>query len=212
MCDRRRLPRRLAASLFLPTLAVIAVAAVSSVRAATASSISPPPKHVVGARIRPSATGELRPGTPVRTTFTGVRVFANRTSGFAITDLRHAGDATYPVATADGGRTWRTVGPALHLPAAQAPLVVDQAGVAGPRTWFAWCAACNTVIDATSDGGRRWWRVFMPGPVLSVVGGPSARNGVSAIVAGGARGARVWVYASRDGRRWTFDHSLSAAG
>ena len=212
MPDRRGHPGRLAAILFLPAVAIIAVAALSSGRAAGASSASPPPQHVVGALIRPSPAGELRPGTPVHATFTGVRVFADRSSGFAITDLGQSGAATYPVATADGGRTWRTVGPALHLPAAQAPLVVDQAGIAGSRTWFAWCAACNAVIDATSDGGRRWWRAFMPGTVLAVVGGTSARNGLSATVARGARRKRVWVYTSRDGRRWTFDHGLSAAG
>jgi hypothetical protein len=210
MADHRRRPGRPAVISFLSALAIIAVAALSSGHAAGASSTGPPPKHLAGAGIRPSAAGELRPGTRVVATFTGVRLFANRRTGFAVTDLQYAGNATYPLATANGGRTWRTAGPALHLPAAQAPLAVDQAGVAGSRTWFAWCAACNTVIDATSDGGRRWWRTFMPGNVLSVVGGPSARNGLSAVVEGGARGARVWVYTSRDGRRWTFDHSLSA--
>jgi hypothetical protein len=184
--------------------AILAVAALASGRAAGASSSSPP-KHIVGAPISPSGAGELRPGTRVGASFTGVRVFANRLGGFAITNLAQAGGATYPVATADGGRTWRTAGPALHLPAAQAPLVVDQAGIAGARTWAAWCAGCNTVIDATSDGGRHWWRAFMPGPVLSVVGGPSARNGLRAIVGGRARDGRAWVYASRDGRRWTFE-------
>jgi hypothetical protein len=211
MADRRGHPGRLAAIVVLPAVAIIAVAALSSGRAAGASPAGPP-RHVVGALIRPSAVGELRPGTPVRATFTGDRVFADRANGFAITDLGRPADATYPVATADGGGTWRTVGPALHLPAAQAPLVVDQAGIAGSRTWFAWCAACNPVIDATSDGGRRWWRAFMPGTVLAVVGGTSARNGLSAIVARGTRRQRVWVYTSRDGRRWTFDHALSAAG
>ena len=49
-----------------------------------------------------------------------MRVFANRLIGFALTDIPPRGGGTYPVATSDGGRTWRTDGPVLHVPAAQA--------------------------------------------------------------------------------------------
>jgi hypothetical protein len=184
-------PRRMAAILLLAACAIAASAALGG--AAGASTASAPSKHVTGTAIGASGTGALPRGTHVRSSFSGFRAFANRSTGFAITELRQG---TYPVSTADGGRTWRTAGPALHLSAAQAPLVVDQAGVAGARTWFAWCAACNTVIDATSDSGAHWWRTFMPGNVLSVAG---AHNHLTAIV----QDAGVWTYRSSDGRRWT---------
>jgi hypothetical protein len=75
----------------------------------------------------------LRPGTLASSGFTGIRVFANRRAGFAITNLPQAAYGTYPVATADGGMTWRTDGPVLHIPAAQGGIAVGQPGVAGAR-------------------------------------------------------------------------------
>lgn len=147
--------------------------------------------------------------------FTGIRMFANRRAGFAITDIPQAGGGTYPVATTDGGKTWRTDGPVLHIPAAQGPVAVSQPGVAGPRIYFAWCGACNTVIDVTPDAGKHWWQTFMPGDVLAVLGGSSARASLTAIVEGptsapNGRGASLWAYLSTDGRRWTYNHSLNA--
>ena len=183
--------------------------------AGTRSNDPAPPKVVTARSLRPSAPGGLGPGTAVSSGFTGVRVFANPRVGFAITELPRAGEGTYPVRTADGGKTWRTDGPVLHVPAAQGPLAVDQAGVLGPRTYFAWCGACNTVIDDTPDAGMHWWQTFMPGDVLAVLGGTNARSGLTAIVDGtrstrNARGAWLWVYSSPDGRRWTYDRNLDA--
>jgi hypothetical protein len=174
-----------------------------------------PPKAVIARRLHPSAPGGLHPGTPVSSGFAGVRAFANRRIGFAITDLPQAGDGTYPVATADGGKTWRTDGPVLHIPAAQGPLAVGQAGVLGPRIYFAWCGACNMVIDVTPDAGKHWWQTFMPGEVLAVLGASNTRAGLTAIVAGptsaqNGRGASLWVYLSTDGRRWTYNHDINA--
>jgi hypothetical protein len=151
----------------------------------------------------------------VGSNFSGVRVFANRRVGFALSDIPPQGGGTYPVATADGGRTWRTDGPVLHVPAAQGPLAVDQAGVVGPRIYFAWCGACNMVIDVTPDAGRHWWQVFMPGEVLAVLGGSRGRAGLTAIVAGptsapNGRGASFWVYRTADGHRWRYDYSINA--
>jgi hypothetical protein len=142
-------------------------------------------------------------------------VFADRRRGFAITELAHESGGTYPVATADGGQRWRTDGPVLHVPAAQGPLAVDQAGVAGPRTYFAWCGACNTVIDITPDAGQHWWQTFMPGNVLAVRGDTGPRRGVTAIIEGptgasNGRGASLWLYRSTGGRRWSYDRSLNA--
>jgi len=143
-------------------------------------------------------------------------VFANHRVGFAITDLPQAGDGTYPVATSDSGKTWRTDGPVLHVPAAQGPVAVGQAGVLGPKIYFAWCGACNMVIDATPDAGKHWWQTFMPGNVLAVIGGTDPRAGLTAIVEGptsapNGRGASLWAYLSTDGRRWTYKYSLNAS-
>jgi hypothetical protein len=142
-------------------------------------------------------------------------VFANHRVGFAITNLPQAGDGTYPVATSDSGKTWRTDGPVLHAPAAQGPIAVGQAGVLGPQIYFAWCGACNMVIDVTPDAGKHWWQTFMPGNVLAVIGGTDPRAGLTAIVEGptsaaNGRGASLWAYLSTDGRRWTYKYSLNA--
>jgi len=166
-----------------------------------------PPKIVSGHSLRGTFDPyHVRRGTPVSPSFSGERVFANRRVGFAIADLRQAGDATYPLVTFDGGRMWRVDGPVFHINAAQGPVAVDQAGVRDPRTFFAWCGECGTVIDVTSDAGRHWWQVFMPGAVLSVTGGP-----LTAVVKGplGAPGAaEPWLYQSRTGRRWRFRYSI----
>lgn len=182
---------------------------------ASAPSNASPPKTVAARRLRPAASAGLRPGTAVRRDFTGVRVFATSRVGFAITDLPRATGGTYPVVTLNGGRTWRIDGPVLHVPAAQGPLAVSQAAVLGPKIYFAWCGACNMVIDVTPDAGMHWWQTFMPGEVLAVVGGPDPRAGLMAIIEGptsasNGRGASVWVYSSTDGRRWTYEYSLSA--
>jgi hypothetical protein len=181
----------------------------------TAPNNASPPKSVTARRLRPSAPGGLRPGTPVSPGFTGVRAFANRRVGFGITDLPQAGDGTYPVATSDSGKTWRTDGPVLHIPAAQGPVAVGQTGVLGPKIYFAWCGACNMVIDVTPDAGKHWWRTFMPGLVLAVIGGADARAGLTAIIEGPTnsptgRGASLWAYLSTDGHRWSYKYSLNA--
>jgi len=88
-------------------------------------------------RLRASAPGHLRSGTRV-SRFAGARVFANPRDGFAIGTLPRDLD-TYPLATFDGGKTWRTAGPVLHVPAAEGPVAVAQAGMIGPHIWYACC-------------------------------------------------------------------------
>jgi hypothetical protein len=92
---------------------------------------------------------------------------------------------------------------------------VDQAGVTGSRIRFAWCGACNNVIDITPDAGKHWWQANMPGEVLSLVGSPHPRAGLIAIVKGptpaaDGRGASLWVYTSSSGRRWAYSRSMNA--
>lgn len=145
-------------------------------------------------------------------------MFANAQDGFAVTDLAQkglGGPGTYPVLTSNGGHTWQTAGPVLHIAAAQGPIAVSQPGLAGARILFAWCGSCNSVVDTSSDAGRHWWQTFLPGQVLSVVGGSSARDGLTAVVEGpttspDGRGASLWTYFSTNGRRWTLRYSTSA--
>ena len=212
---------RVGALALLSSVTLVACGASTQPRASRARSPSTPPvavpapsTRIVAQPLRAAAAG-LRPGTGVSPRFLGVRVFANRRDGFAITDLPQAGDGTYPVSTTDGGQTWRTDGPVLHIPAAQGPSAVDQAGVAGARTYFAWCGACNLIIDITADAGEHWWRAVMPGQVLAVIGSADPRAGLTAIIAGptpaaSGRGASLWVYTSPDGLRWTYDHEIDA--
>jgi hypothetical protein len=135
--------------------------------------------------------------------FAGPRVFANPRDGFALGNPPRTLD-TYPLATVDGGRTWRTAGPVLHIPAAQAAVDVTQAGMSGPRIWFAWGAA--TVVDVTPDAGKHWWAAFLPGEVLTVYAGTSVCGRLIALVQPFTRRGTppLWTYASATGRRWTY--------
>ena len=97
----------------------------------------------------------------------GNRVFTDANHGFALVDT---GQAQYPAATVNGGKTWKTNGPALHLNAAQAPLAVIYIGAAGQKTIFAW--GTGQVIDTTSNGGKQWYRALFFGLPVAVVKNP----------------------------------------
>lgn len=131
------------------------------------------------------------------------REFLGAKHGFAMASV---GDADYPVETTDGGRTWRTSGPAIHLHAAQAPLAVTESGAATLRTFFACCDA--QVVDATGDGGKHWWQAFLGDIVLAVRGRPDGELIAVAQSAANASGSAAvnWVYVSRDGgHHWHFE-------
>lgn len=160
-----------------------------------------PPKTVTALRI-PPRPGTLRPGTRVSSaSLVGQRVFTDAKHGFA---LASPADADYAVATADGGKTWRTDGPALHLHAAQAPLAVVFIGAVSRKTVFAWGG--GQVIDSTNDGGKNWYRALFPdaGPVAVV------RDLAGHLLAfvGSPDGATVSRYVSRDGgRSWHYQNT-----
>jgi hypothetical protein len=153
----------------------------------------------------PSAPHGLPRGTRLRARHLGARVFADRRHGFALATTRDG--ATYPAASLDGGRTWRVDGPVFHVPAAQGPLAVDQAGVASRNLYFAWGAAEDTVVDVTADAGRHWRQVFLPATVVAVTANLGRPGGLTALVFGG-RGGSLWIYRTADGRRWRLDGSL----
>jgi hypothetical protein len=172
----------------------------ASSRAAAAA--ARPPRTVTAVRISPRP-GTLRPGTRVSSaSLVGQRVFTDAKHGFA---LASPADADYAVATTDGGKTWRTDGPALHLHAAQAPLAVVFIGAAGRKTVFVWGG--GQVIDSTRDGGKNWYRALFPdaGPVAVV------RDLAGRLLAfvGSPGGATVSRYVSRDGgRSWHYQKTV----
>ena len=162
-----------------------------------------PPATVTGIRIthRP---GTLRRGSRVpRADVISHRVFLDARHGYALATV---GDADYPVRTANGGRTWRTDGPAVHLHAAQAPLAVTDAGAANRRTLFACCGA--QVVDATGDAGGHWWQAFLGDVVIAVETRPGGKLIAVAQTAANPSGsqAATWIYVSTDGgHHWHLD-------
>jgi hypothetical protein len=156
-------------------------------------------------------THPLRRGALVRSDFSGTRTFATRRDGFALGNLTVAeGGPMYPLATTDGGKTWRIAGPVVNVPAAQGGVGVAQSGVVDARTWFM-CCGLNTVVDVTPDAGKHWWGASLPGEVINVFAGDDPHARLIAIVRpfpAGHSGHRLWVYTSVDGRRWTYDPSM----
>ena len=169
-------------------------------RSAAAAAVKPP--GIVTATRITRRPGTLAPGSRVRPAeIAGQRVFTDATHGFALASVI---GADYPVATTDGGRTWKTGGPALHLNAAQAPLAVVSTGAVNRRTVFAWGG--GQVIDATGNAGRTWYSaLFTDGTPVAVV--PDLRGHLLAFI-GSPSGGNVWRYVSTDsGRTWHYQPS-----
>jgi hypothetical protein len=182
--------RRLAISAVCALAALVLGAIVIGASAAPRGTVTASPI----ARVR----GTPRPGTRVRSADLGTRVFADARHGFALASID---DGQFPAATADGGRTWRVNGPVLHENAAQAPLSVNEVGIANRRTYFAFGG--GQVVDVTSDGGRHWFRAILGDVVVAVAAPGDGRLIAFAQVAGSGSRANTVVYVSRDGgRHW----------
>ena len=132
----------------LPTSALVGVASASAPHASA---------KLTGALMRSSPLGPLKRGTVVGSRTVGTRVFTKSQHGFGLATERFG--ASYPAVTVNSGRTWRINGPVFHVPALQAPFAVTQVGALNARTYYAWGAQS---IDATSDGGKHWWRTLVP--------------------------------------------------
>ena len=175
--------------------ALIAVAAL--VLGATLASGAPSPPAKVTASPIARVSGTPRPGTRVRSADLGTRVFADSRHGFALASIA---DGQFPAATADGGKTWRVNGPVLHENAAQAPLAVDEVGIANRHTYFAFGG--GQVVDVTRDAGKHWFRAVLGDVVLGVAAPADGRLIAFTQVAAGSD-APTLVYVSRDGgRHW----------
>ena len=166
----------------------------------------PPPRpqpHTVTGSLITRPPGTLKPGSRVSSTRLGQRVFIDAKHGFALAD---PGQAQYAAATNDGGKTWRTDGPALHLDAAQAPLSVTSLGVASARTVYVY--GSGQVIDTTRDSGRHWYRALFTGLVMAVVPGASGHlvAFVDASTSSSSASGMTWQYVSKNGgRTWSYD-------
>jgi hypothetical protein len=143
-----------------------------------------------------------RPGTVVPASSLGVRVFVSSKDGFALANLTRGGGATYPVATVNGGRTWRIDGPEFHVNAANGPDVVTQVGGAAPSLYFAYGGPDGSgSVVVSADGGHHWWRAYLGGDVFAVVSfvtGPRTNELVAFTDWPGAYyskdGGQVWHY------------------
>ena len=178
-------------------------------RAAPSSHGLLPRKTVQARRLRPEGPNSLPNGTRVGKRFLG-SVFANPRDGFG---LGGQPGTTYPIATVDGGKTWRTSGPLLYIPAVHAAVAVNEAGMSGPRFWYAWGHGL-TVIDVTTDAGKSWWQTFLPGRVLTVYADQISRcNRLIALIQPLTKRTHppLWTYASANGRHWTYAANPSAA-
>jgi len=183
---------------------IVAVSAASTGSAAVAG-----PQQTVTASLIIRQSGTLGPGTKVSSADLGLRVFTDSKHGFA---LANVGQAQYPAATKDGGKTWKTDGPALHVNAAQAPLSVVEIGATSAKTVFAF--GSGQVIDTTINGGTKWYRALFNGLVMAVVGGPEGH--LVAFVDGStsAKGTKgvTWQYVSKNGgRSWRYDTTIGGS-
>jgi hypothetical protein len=201
---------RLAGSMFgLSAVALGAtVAGVSAASARSAVATATPQQTITASGItRPRGT--LAPGASVSQADLGQRVFTDAEHGFA---LASAGQAQYPAATTDGGKTWKTDGPALHVDAAQAPFSVVDIGVAGLKTVFAY--GSGQVIDTTGNGGKKWYRALFDGLVMAVVRG--SQGHLVAFIDGstsssGSGGVTSQYVSKNGGRSWHLDTTVGGS-
>jgi hypothetical protein len=187
-------------------VSILVVGATALGAGASVAAAAGPQQTVNGTLIsRPANT--LAPGSTVNASkIFGNRVFTDAKHGFA---LVQSGQAQYPAATTDGGKTWKTDGPALHLNAAQAPLAVVDIGSAGPKTIFAW--GTGQVIDTTSDGGAHWYRATFNGLPVAVVRNPQGH--LVAFVDGetGGSASPVQYVSKNGGKTWRLDNTIGGS-
>jgi hypothetical protein len=166
----------------------------------------PSPPATITARLITRQLHTAKPGTVVKSSALGHRVFVNNTDGFALGAID---DAQYPAKTTDGGTIWKTFGPALHVNAAQAPLAVTQVGASTKHTVYYY--GSGQVVDVTNDGGKQWWQALTEELSVAVVPGASGRlvwfTQVS--VNGTDANAVTWPYISTDGGKvWHYSTAL----
>lgn len=202
--SRRRAGERTLIKSAAAALTIVAVSAtvitVSSAfdRSSAAAAASKPPATVTATRLRADKPPFSPSGTIVSSARLGIRVFVNHKNGFALATLPIPG-VTYPAATVNGGKTWRIDGPHFHVAAANAPNVVTEVAASRPATYFAYGGpGGGNSACVTTDGGKHWWRAYLPGTPVAIVYSHVSNPGE--LVAFAEYGpAQFWVYVSRDG-------------
>lgn len=181
--------------------AALAVPALSSASPATSSAVS-----VTTIKAQPSTL-------PLRSRILGGHVQSRRTffgNSFGVALGHDPSGAVYPVQTGNGGRTWRTDGPALWVPAADAPLTVATVTAATRSLQYAYGG--GQVVDVTKGGGPTWRRATFPGTVTAVVPG-TRRNTLVAYVIPGTKGASPRQYVTTNGGiSWRRSSAIVATG
>jgi photosystem II stability/assembly factor-like uncharacterized protein len=181
-------------------------AAVAAIAAGAAPPVPPtPPATIAGSLItRQPQTAKV--GTTVPAGNLSQRVFVSSKVGFA---LGAVGEAQYPAETTNGGASWKTFGPALHVNAAQAPLSVTDVGAVNKRVVYFY--GSGQAVDVTSDGGKHWYRAFAPELSLAVVPGTSGQLVWIVQDGFGSSGntAVTWQYVSTNGGKlWHYSTAL----
>jgi hypothetical protein len=186
-----------------------ALVAAGAAAAGPSLAATPAPQKTVTATAITRRTGTLKPGTAVTSKQLGIRTFLNGSYGVA---LAAGSQAQYPAVTTNGGRTWHTNGPALHVDAAQAPLTVLYEGVASRETSFAYGG--GQVVDVTSNGGKTWRGALFDGLVMAVV--PTFNGHLVAFIDGSNPGSGAsgptWQYVTKDGgHSWHYTTTIGGS-
>jgi hypothetical protein len=189
------------ATMTVAAVAATAMTAVAGIGAAIAA--TPKPAKTVKGSLITVQPNTLKPGTKLSSSAVGFpRTFVNANTGwaFASTD-----QAQYAAITTNGGTTWRTASPALHVNAAQAPLSVTQLDAQSPKVAYAF--GSGQVADVTSDGGKHWYRALFIGTATAVVPGIGPRQ-LLTFVDGGTSGSGLsgpvsQYQSSNGGKTWT---------
>lgn len=178
----------------LPAAAVTAAAAgvLAGPGLAAGARTSHPHVSVTTIRVQPSTlpvgSRVRNGGVQQRRTFIG--------ESFGVTLGHDSSGAVYPVQTGNGGRSWHTDGPALWVPAADAPLTVSTVTASTRSLQYAYGG--GQVVDVTKGGGPTWRRATFPGTVEAVVPG-TRRNSLIAYVVPGTRGGSPQQYVTTNG-------------
>ena len=191
---------------------IVGVSTASSRSAAVAA--SSPPATVTASALPRSSSPPFKPvGAIVSSASVGVssnlvhvpRVFVNDADGVSMGTGRSLGNVTYPIATVDGGKTWKIDGPELHVPAANAPNVVTAVGAASPATYFIYGGPMGgNSVNVTTNGGKQWYRAYLGGVVGAVVA--SSSEDLYAFT-----GQVGLYYSNNGGKVWHYRASLLAA-
>jgi hypothetical protein len=185
------------------TTVVVGLALGAAAATAVTGQSAAPANTVSGALItRPPGT--LAKGSRVAHSALGIRTFVDARHGFALASV---GQAQYSAATTNGGKTWRTDSPALHLNAAQAPLVVVNLGAANRRTIFAYGG--GQVIDATTDGGGHWYRALFNGGPVAVT--RNFKGHLVGFVDSVPSGPTLQYVSKNGGRTWRLDRTFDGS-